>query len=38
MNTSFHGHKGYRPTWAEINLDSLAFNYSQIKLKLREGT
>lgn len=38
MNIPFHGHIGYRPTWAEINLDSLAFNYSQIKRKIRAGT
>jgi alanine racemase len=28
---------GYRPTWAEINLDNLAYNFNQIKKKLSSG-
>ncbi len=28
---------GYRPTWAEIDLDNLAYNYAQIKKKLSPG-
>lgn len=29
---------GYRPTWAEINLDNLAYNFSQIKKALPRHT
>jgi alanine racemase len=31
------GKIGYRPTWAEINLDNLEFNFNQVK-KLLSGT
>jgi len=31
-------HTGYRPTWAEINLDNLAYNFFQVKRKLPKGT
>lgn len=28
---------GYRPTWAEVNLDNLAYNFKQIKKLLAPG-
>ncbi|MDI6758110.1 MAG: alanine racemase [Candidatus Omnitrophota bacterium] len=30
-------YKGYRPTWAEVNLGNLAYNFSQIKKLLKSG-
>lgn len=33
-----HAAIGYRPTWAEINLANLAFNFKQIKRKVTPGT
>ncbi len=33
-----HAAIGHRPTWAEINLDNLAFNFKQIKGKLSPAT
>jgi alanine racemase len=30
-----HSKIGYRPTWAEVNLDNLAYNFRQIKKMLR---
>lgn len=29
---------GYRPTWAQVDLDKLAYNFRQIKKLLRSGT
>ncbi len=36
MNKSKH--IGYRPTWAEVNLDNLAYNFNQIKKALAPET
>ena len=30
-------HTGYRPTWAEINLNNLAYNFRQVKKKVAPG-
>jgi alanine racemase len=38
MTSPSHQSKiGYRPTWAEINLDNLVYNFNQIKQKLSGG-
>lgn len=33
-----HAHIGYRPTWAEIDLDNLTYNFRQIKRRVAPGT
>lgn len=31
-------HIGYRPTWAEVNLGNLAYNFQQVKKSIKPGT
>ena len=38
MPINTHQHIGYRPTWAEVNLQALAHNFNQVKKAVPGGT